>query len=418
MTIFANSYLSYKFEKYSEEKAQWISFTHEVIILTQRLIEEMNNQQRGERGYLLTQNINYLEPYYEGTQHLQTLYNRLYKMTIHNHEQTQRLLKVKKLMEINSALYQQIIALSQNGNFSQAIELVRQNKGKQTMDAIKNIMNAYTHTENILLAERKGEFLAHKSQIMTLLVGSILFFIFIAIFTYIFLEKALFFPMKTLLQSTHKIQDGEKIDIKDILPKDEMGFLLASFYKMHQEVLKREQTLHHTATHDSLTGLLNRSKINDYISKAIEEVKKADATLGIFFIDVNKFKNINDTFGHEIGDLVLQEIALRLQNTIRSNDNVFRIGGDEFLIVLQLQDDTKVLNIILDKILNQMKTPITAKEHSLDVSLSIGISCFAQDASTPQELIKKADIAMYMAKQDRDSDYKFFEADMLKRASD
>lgn len=418
ITVFANSYLFYQFERYTQEKATWVSFTHEVIILTQHLLEEMNNQQRGERGYLLTQDRAYLEPYYEGTQHLNQLYKRLYNMTLHNDEQTQRLEQVKTLMDKNSILYQKIISLALNGNFPQAIEIVKQNSGKKNMDAIIDILNTYTEKENRLLAERKGEFLEHRSQIMTLTVGSILFFLIIAILTYIFLERTLFAPMKILLQSTHKMQNSEEIDIQDILAQDEMGFLLASFYKMHQEVFKREQMLHYTATHDSLTGLSNRLEVNDYILKAIEKAQKMQTNLAILFIDVNKFKTINDTLGHEIGDVVLQEIAVRLQSSVRSSDNLFRIGGDEFLIVVQLENDTEVINIILEKILTQMQSPITSKEKSLEVSLSIGISLFPKDAKTPQELIKNADIAMYVAKQDKEIAYKFFETSMLKRASD
>lgn len=418
LTVFANSYLFYQFEKYTQEKTKWISFTHEVIIVTQQLLEEMNNQQRGERGYLITQDRAYLEPYHEGTQHIDRLYKRLYNMTLHNQEQTQRLLQVKTLMQKNAALYKKIIALAQNGDFPQAIAIVKQNTGKETMDAIVDLINAYTETENRLLLERKGEFLAHRSQIMSLAVGSVLFFLMIAILTYIFLERTLFAPMKILLQSTHKMQNGEEIEVKDILAKDEMGFLLASFYTMHQEVFQREQMLHHTATHDSLTGLFNRLEVNEHIAKAIEKAQKMRTTLAVLFIDVNKFKPINDTFGHEIGDVVLQEIAVRLQSSVRSSDTVFRIGGDEFLIVAQLENDTEVVNIILEKILTQMQKPIISKEKSLNVSLSIGISLFPKDAPTAQELIKDADIAMYIAKQDKTTDYKFFETSMLKRASD
>lgn len=410
--------LAYKFEQYTQEKSHAINFTHEVLLLSQQFIDALQNAQRGQRGYLLTQNVDYLDPYYKGIKNAYIYYNTLYKKTLHNKAQTQKLQKIEQLMKVNLAVYKETIDIAQKESFDKAITVVRKNRGKKSMDAIKHIMLEYINEEQRLLEVRKGEFLAHRSQIMAFLLGSLGFFIIIAIFTYLFLEKTLFLPMKTLLENTHKIQNGERIHIRDILPEDEMGFLLASFYDMHDKVIQREKKLKHAATHDVLTGLPNRLNLQNDIQNALKKNDKKESSIAVLFIDVNKFKCINDTYGHKAGDAVLQDVATRLQNVLRSSDRVFRLGGDEFIILIEDVTKVKIIEKVLEHILDAMKKYITYETQKLDISLSIGIALSPQDTTNPDELIKYADIAMYEAKKDEKVEYKFFDSSMLKRSND
>jgi len=131
------------------------------------------------------------------------------------------------------------------------------------------------------------------------------------------------------------------------------------------------------------------------------------------FIDLNKFKLINDTLGHEAGDFLLKEAANRFKNAIRTDDIVFRLGGDEFLILITNVMNNSQVKEVITKIFESIKTPVNYNGKPIDISASIGIAMFPKNGETPEELMKAADAAMYAAKQDKDSHYKFFDTAML-----
>ena len=418
LTVIGNIFFTFQLEQYSNKKQKWINHTHEVIINTEDFLSAMQNLETGQRGYLLTENVNYLEPYHLGLVNARESFNTLYKKTLDNKSQTKRLVSIEILMKSKISELQETIKLVENGDLLGAIKLVKNDIGKNIMDKIRVIIKDFAYVETILLEKRKGEFLAHRSQLVTLIFVAMTFFIMMAIFTFLFLNKTLFYPMGLLLKNTHKMQKGEKIDVRDITSQDEMGYLLSSFFKMNEKVLLREENLNFIAHHDELTGLKNRVKVYDYIAKSIEKAKKENTKVSVLFIDLNKFKDINDTLGHEAGDVLLQEIASRFTSAVRSTDVVFRIGGDEFLILLENITDLLAVEKVIESILESIKTPVKYKNEKIQISVSIGIALYPDDALTSDELIKASDIAMYAAKRDKTLDYKHFEANMLKRSSD
>jgi diguanylate cyclase (GGDEF)-like protein len=173
-----------------------------------------------------------------------------------------------------------------------------------------------------------------------------------------------------------------------------------------------QRTLVQLANYDVLTGLVNRTLLLEKLKQAISYAKRRDTTLAVIFIDLDRFKPINDTFGHEAGDEVIKTIAQRLKTKLRENDIVSRLGGDEFVIVLEEVQDTKNVNNILTEVLELITRPIVLSTQSVSVSASAGIALYPHDASDAESLLRNADVAMYSAKESGKNSFNYFTAAM------
>lgn len=177
-----------------------------------------------------------------------------------------------------------------------------------------------------------------------------------------------------------------------------------------------EACLEFLANHDPLTNLPNRTLMHNRLQEAIKQAQQHNKLVGVMFIDLDRFKIINDSLGHAIGDRVLQQVAERLQTNARVNDTVARFGGDEFMVVLEDLASEEEAGLIAQKLLEALLKPTKIDAHELYISASIGISCFPQDGSDEQTLIKHADTAMYRAKEEGRDRFKYFSRDMNARA--
>jgi diguanylate cyclase (GGDEF)-like protein/PAS domain S-box-containing protein len=156
----------------------------------------------------------------------------------------------------------------------------------------------------------------------------------------------------------------------------------------------------HLAFYDPLTKLPNRTLYLDRIKNIIEESKNNKKNkIAIFYMDLDKFKSVNDTYGHYVGDLLLHNIGKRLMSLVRAGDTIARIGGDEFTAILKIEDDTFSASDLAYRILENIEKPFIIEKHKIGISISIGYCFFPKDAKTIEELIKKADKAMYTAKK-------------------
>jgi diguanylate cyclase (GGDEF)-like protein len=163
--------------------------------------------------------------------------------------------------------------------------------------------------------------------------------------------------------------------------------------------LRERKMLTDLAMHDGLTGLANRRLLDIRLEHALAHAKRFDRSLAILFIDIDHFKQLNDTYGHDVGDALLKAIALRLNASIRDTDTLSRISGDEFVIVLAELNEMNDANSFASKIIHTFKNGIEVLGKQIEVSLSIGVATFGQGSQeTPQSLMKKADIALYQAK--------------------
>jgi diguanylate cyclase (GGDEF)-like protein len=172
--------------------------------------------------------------------------------------------------------------------------------------------------------------------------------------------------------------------------------------------LEHAQRVEYLAYHDGLTGLPNRSMFSRLLTKSISEAHRYNRQLAVAFLDLDRFKQINDTLGHEAGDQLLQEVALRLRGCVRDSDTVARLGGDEFVVLLPELADGKYAAMVAQKILLQIAREFTLIGQEFRVTASIGISTYPQDGLDEQTLTKNADIAMYQAKAEGKNNFQFY----------
>lgn len=173
-----------------------------------------------------------------------------------------------------------------------------------------------------------------------------------------------------------------------------------------------EQRLQHLAHHDTLTGLPNRRLFNISLEQALERSKRRQQKLGLLFLDLDRFKQINDTLGHAVGDLLLREVSERLRHNVRAEDIVARLAGDEFIVIVENIGQREDLVPLASKLLNALAAPMNLADHEVPSSCSIGISIYPDDADNMADLIKAADAAMYRAKQRGRHTCEFYNADL------
>jgi len=182
--------------------------------------------------------------------------------------------------------------------------------------------------------------------------------------------------------------------------------------------VEAEEKLRFMAHHDELTGLPNRMLFMDRLSRALSRSSRNNRSTALLFMDLDRFKNINDTFGHETGDAFLRMIAERLKQDIRGSDTVARFGGDEFAVILEDANGVDDVIQVAEKILEVLAKPFKINNHDFYATTSIGISLFPDDASDAQTLLKHSDTAMYRAKELGRNNYQFYSKDLSARALD
>ena len=175
-----------------------------------------------------------------------------------------------------------------------------------------------------------------------------------------------------------------------------------------QEQIAHAERIQYIAHHDSLTDLPNRGFFSDMLNQMLAQAKRYDRQLAVLFLDLDRFKLINDTLGHDAGDELLKEVARRLTDAVRESDIVARLGGDEFVVLLPEQCDQDSLVIVARRVLDLVSKPYDLLGHEFRVTVSVGISRYPEDASDEQSLLKNADIAMYHAKEKGRNNFQFY----------
>ena len=219
-----------------------------------------------------------------------------------------------------------------------------------------------------------------------------------------------------------------KIDFRIVRPSGDIRFLTAQSEAQHdetgklgnvvgvlQDITGRKSTESHIerlALHDSLTGLANRTFFSRLLNHAITQAQRHNERLALMWLDLDRFKHINETLGHETGDSLLKEFAQRLRDGLRKTDTVARLGGDEFVVLAEGIDDRKRIATLARKVLAIMQQPFFALGQPIHVGATIGISIYPQDGRDEQSLIKNAEVAMYRAKESGRTNFQFYSHDL------
>ena len=174
-----------------------------------------------------------------------------------------------------------------------------------------------------------------------------------------------------------------------------------------------EENLTHSAEHDFLTGLPNRMLLNDRVSQAIALARRNTGRAAVLFLDLDGFKHINDSLGHQTGDKLLQAVATRLLACVRAPDTVSRLGGDEFVVLIQELEQPEDAGTTARRLLKTMADVHWIDQHEIHLTASIGVSIYPSDASDAETLIRNADTAMYHAKKEGRKMYEYFKPEML-----
>jgi diguanylate cyclase (GGDEF)-like protein/PAS domain S-box-containing protein len=216
--------------------------------------------------------------------------------------------------------------------------------------------------------------------------------------------------------------DGKEFQIEDSAApiRNNDGSVMGAVMVFHDvtERIEAKKRLSYQANHDELTGLPNRSNLRTRLAQAVSFATRHQTLFAVLFLDLDRFKAINDSLGHDVGDDLLIAVVERLRKILRLEDTLARLGGDEFNIILENLNKPEDAGVVAQKIVDAIVQPFFVRDYKLFVSVSVGISIFPHDAGTAELLIKNADTAMYLAKDHGRNNYQYFTATMNQEATE
>jgi diguanylate cyclase (GGDEF)-like protein len=243
----------------------------------------------------------------------------------------------------------------------------------------------------------------------------VLGFSILAIALSVVVSRAMTGPLYMMVRAAQRFSEDRAIADLPVARNDELGLLARSFKEMQaqinahlSELYESHRDVDHLARHDALTGLANRLMLYDRLEHAIAGSQRSGRRIALIFIDLDRFKEINDTRGHAIGDEVLKAVSNRLKKMVREADTVARLGGDEFVILLDSIEDPRQIAPIARKIVDAFRMPLTIDGGEIRTGVSVGISAYPEDGATATDLLDKADLAMYEAKKAGGNTFRFF----------
>ena len=269
---------------------------------------------------------------------------------------------------------------------------------------------------------------AQQSRYAATVLGVFLISLFLAYILNWRMQKLLTAPLRELVGLTARVAESREYSGRlQVRSKDEIGVLGHGVNSMLDTIEKHEiqlkensqrleslvQQLYDRAHYDELTRLPNRHLLTDRVSHSIEISRRAKSRTALLFLDLDRFKVINDSLGHPLGDKVLERVAGKLRGIVRRADSIFRWGGDEFVILLEGIRDADDVRLVAKKIVSELSNPLEIQGHQLHVSTCIGIATYPDDGSSAEVLLKHADISMYKAKERGPGHYCFFDDEML-----
>jgi diguanylate cyclase (GGDEF)-like protein len=206
-------------------------------------------------------------------------------------------------------------------------------------------------------------------------------------------------PVQRLAEAARRVQEGDYSRRVQIAQKGEIGQLAVSFNHMLEGIVSREKEILRLAYEDGLTALPNRAMFNEQLGQAVRAARRESRPLAVLLLDMDRFKAINDTLGHPVGDQVLREVGARVRAALRDADVVARLGGDEFAVLLTTGTSEHASVVVAQKILHALEAPLVVEGQTMDVAASVGIARFPEHGDDASALLRAADVAMYVAKR-------------------
>lgn len=219
-------------------------------------------------------------------------------------------------------------------------------------------------------------------------------------------------PLSRLVALTHHVADQKDYTLRETVEsKDEIGDLSQAFNTMLSQIHERDVRLNQLAYYDGVTGLANRHYFKERAEQAVGNALRYGSRCCLMFIDLDRFKAVNDSLGHDVGDELLQAVAQRLSTTLRNNDVVCRIGGDEFAVILENVKNVNDVARLAQKMIDALQESFSLRGQDISIGASIGISVCPEHADSMAELLRCADIAMYQAKSLGRGQYRSYRSD-------
>lgn len=299
---------------------------------------------------------------------------------------------------------------------NQGIQVLADYRGVQVFSAYTPINILDTQWAMIVEVDEAEVMAAVYEMSRFLTISGFLLLVLISIFGYL-LAQDISRPIVDMTDMMRRLSKND-LDINISVSKrgDEIGGMADAMVVFKKNAIEKsilQKKLNHLANHDSLTGLPTRQYALKTLEKLIEKSKENNSKLAIMFVDLDDFKRVNDTYGHHVGDQVLKNVAHGLSSSVRKNDIVARIGGDEFLIIVPDIDSDRDSNKIASEMIRAVGNSFSARSKKINISVSIGISIYPQHAQEPDQLIKRADSAMYTAKGGGKNSYCYWQDEVV-----
>ena len=250
------------------------------------------------------------------------------------------------------------------------------------------------------------------------IIRMVLVFSILAIILSAIVSRPMTGPLNMMVRAAKRFSDDHVTIDLPLKRKDELGLLARAFNDMQTQIkahlsqlYESQRDVDHLARHDPLTGLANRLMFHDRLEHAIANSQRSGKKAALIFIDLDRFKEINDSRGHAVGDKVLKAAADRLKAMVREVDTVARLGGDELIVLIEAIDEPHI-GLVAQKLVEGFRLPMEIEGQDLYVGISIGISIFPNDGSSAMELLNKADLAMYRSKRAGGNTFHFYTAEM------
>lgn len=373
LPVGTSTWVSMSRAKLDHEQTQAIFLKEE----TNNLLSALTDMETGQRGYIITGKLAFLEPYNDGHKRLDALLPSLRDNLNANPEMKADMTELDSWIEFKLAELDRTIKIRNTLGLKDAREVIAKGLGRQYMDQIRILITDLTDKQTTHVAKLSKQL--HKRSTISLIAGGSTIVVCIGLL--VILTLCLF-----------RLVDQQK-----------------KYYDERQLLFAKISNI---AYYDTLTGLSNRARFNDESQKMTARAIHSKDPMCLFMIDLDNFKNINDSYGHQVGDVVLKSVATRLQNIVtqRTGRNCLaaRLGGDEFVVMFEQMTNKEAI-VVGQQINNELKQPIQAEGNQIYVSTSIGISVFPEGGEDITTLLKSADLAMYVSKERGKDQFCFYE---------